>query len=243
MARSCKLADKIVCCEYNRAHITKGLFQLDSLPFVLPNKVYIDDNELDYIPNDVRDILGDVLERMKDKKVVLYQGIFLDKERRLEEFCQAVNSLSDEYLLVAMGGGSSLFEQLKEKYESEKIIFVPFIRPPYHLLVTKMASVGILSYFPRPNNVASVINPLYCAPNKIFEYAKFSVPMIANDIPALHYAFTEHRCGKCVSYPMETSSIKDTLLEIFDNYDEYSSGALDYYNSIDLKKILQNMLN
>lgn len=146
-SRTFAKAKKIVCCEYNRAHITKGLFQLNELPIVLPNKMVIDEDVLKTIPKDIKPLYDEVLEKVKNKKVILYQGIFLDKERRLEEFCEAIKKLSDEYVFIAMGRGSDMFDELKKKYESDRILFIPFVRPPYHLLVTKLASIGILSYF------------------------------------------------------------------------------------------------
>ena len=35
-----KKSKKIICCEYNRAHITKAIYNLEKLPYILPNKPY-----------------------------------------------------------------------------------------------------------------------------------------------------------------------------------------------------------
>lgn len=243
LAESVKRASKVVCCEYNRAQITRGMFALEQMPYVLPNKMYMANEELTAIPNDVRNLVSPILSRIEGKKVILYQGVFLDKERRLEEFCEAVKNMPDEYVLIAMGKGSSYYTHLKEKYQSEKILFIPFIRPPYHLLITKAASIGVLSYFPDATNIATVINPLYCAPNKIFEYARYGAPMISNDIPGLHYTFMEYHCGEVVSHPMTIEGIKSAIERIYMDYDAYSSGALHYYESVDIKKIIACILS
>lgn len=235
-------ARKVVNCEYNRAQITKGLLNLEALPFVLPNKMYVDEKKLQEVPDDILSLVEDIKERIRGKKVILYQGIFLDKERRLEEFCQAVDMLDDQYCLIAMGPESDIYNRLKEKYESDKFIFIDFIRPPYHLLVTQLAHIGILTYFPRSLNITTVINPLYCAPNKIFEYGKFGVPMISNDIPGLHYIFQEFGCGLGVKYPMTPELIVEAIKEIFSDYDRYSKGAIDYFNSVDVKKIIKEII-
>lgn len=242
-SRTFAKAKKIVCCEYNRAHITKGLFQLNELPIVLPNKMVIDEDVLKTIPKDIKPLYDEVLEKVKNKKVILYQGIFLDKERRLEEFCEAIKKLSDEYVFIAMGRGSDMFDELKKKYESDRILFIPFVRPPYHLLVTKLASIGILSYFPRMGSVAYTINPIYCAPNKIFEYAKFGIPMISNDIPALKYTYMEYGCGECINYPITAEAIVATINKIFGNYEHYKSGALNYFNSVEPEKIIKEIVS
>lgn len=98
-----KKALKVVCCEYNRAQITKGIYQLKDLPLVLPNKVIVDESELSKVPMDIKPMIDDITQKTKGKKVVLYQGIFLDEERRLEEFCEAISHLPDDYAFIAMG--------------------------------------------------------------------------------------------------------------------------------------------
>lgn len=237
-----KKALKVVCCEYNRAQITKGIYQLKDLPLVLPNKVIVDESELSKVPMDIKPMIDDITQKTKGKKVVLYQGIFLDEERRLEEFCEAISHLPDDYAFIAMGKGSKMYEHLKAKYESDRIIFIPFIRPPYHLLVTKLATVGVLSYFPRRGPIAYTINPIYCAPNKIFEYAKFGIPMISNDIPALKYVYMEYGCGECIKYPMTTENITEVIKKVMDNLPTYREGALKYFDSVNVKSIISEII-
>lgn len=236
-------ANKIVCCEYNRAQITKGIFQLKDLPTVLPNKVIVDESEFYKIPSDIKRIIEEVIAKTAGKKVILYQGIFLDEERRLAEFCEAVSQMPDDYSFIAMGKGSGMYDNLKEKYESDKILFIPFIRPPYHLLITKLASIGVLSYFPRKGPVAYTLNPIYCAPNKIFEYAKYGIPMISNDIPALKYVFLEYHCGECIPYPMSTENILNVIMKVMNNHSDYQKGALNYYDSVDVASIIDSVIN
>ena len=217
-------ATKVVCCEYNRAHITKGVFNLPLLPFILPNKPYdfVGNND---VPSDIKKMIDEFRQKTSSKKIILYQGIFLDKERRLEEFCEAISLLPKEYVLVAMGAGSEMYDNLKNKYQGDRIIFIPFIKPPFHLEITRTAHIGVLSYFPRPYNIGSVINPIYCAPNKIYEYAKYGKPMLSNDIPGLHYIFTQYHCGECVNYPMTPHSIAKAIERIDLDYESYSNGV------------------
>lgn len=234
-------AYKVVCCEFNRSHIVKGFFNLHKLPVVLPNKGYFNEEIINTPPEDVAQTLKSVYRLIYGRKVILYQGVFMGKERRLEEFCEAVMNMP-EYVLLAMGKGD-MYESLQSKYaDSDKIIFIPFIRPPYHLNITRIASIGILTYFPSNTDVTSVLNPLYCAPNKIFEYARYSVPMISNDIPGLHYVFHRYHCGECIEYPLSVRGIISAVKQISDHYDEYAVGAKSYYESIDLPSIVEKIL-
>lgn len=236
-------AKKVVCCEYNRAQITKGIFGLRQLPYVLPNKTSIYNDDLKDVPADISALLSSLLPKIEGKKIILYQGVFMESQRRLEEFCEAIKNMSDDYVLLAMGKGSSYYEGLKKKYQSEKIIFIPFIRPPYHLLVTQKASIGVLSYFPSPKNISFVINPLYCAPNKIFEYARYGIPMISNDIPGLYYIFMQYKCGEVVPDPMNVEQINQTIERIFSSYAAYAEGSRNYYDSVDVKSIVNKILD
>ena len=233
---------KVVCCEYNRAQITKGIFDLKQLPYILPNKAYMYYEDLENVPNDIREFLSSFLPKLEGKRVILYHEVFMERQRRLEEFCEAIQDMPDNYVLLAMGKGSEYYENLKMKYQSEKIIFIPFIRPPFHLLVTQKASIGVLTYFPNPKNISFVINPLYCAPNKIFEYARYGIPMISNDIPGLYYIFMQYKCGETVIDPMNIEMIKHTIEKIFSSYADYSDGSRKYYNSVNVKEIVERIL-
>jgi len=234
----------IIHCEYNRAQIFKGMMGLERIPFILPNKPYVKDGALGRdIPKEIHETIDSLYDRIQGKKVILYQGIFDSKERKLEDFCEAVNLLSDEYVFIAMGRGDKSYEMLKEKYESDKILFIPFIIPPYHLLITEKAYIGVLSYSPISKTYYGVINPLYCAPNKIFEYARFGKPMISNDIPGLRNVFDVFNCGVVIKDPVSPSSIVDAINLVSKNYQEMSEGAVRYYNSIDLHSIVKNIID
>ena len=240
-----KRAIGVVHCEYNRAQIFRAMNGLEVSPFVLPNKPYIKDSSMNeaHMPEDIRVLIDSVRQKVKGKKVILYQGYFESKERKLEEFCQAVNMMPDEYVMIAMGKGpDDSYNQLKKKYESDKILFIPFIIPPFHLYITQLASVGVLTYSPNALTHEGVVNVLYCAPNKIFEYGRYSKPMISNNIPGLNYIFDEYHCGEVIDYPITPEAIVDVLNKIFSNYEGYVEGAKMYYDSVNTVEIVKNIL-
>ena len=237
-----KKAYKIVQCEYNRAHIFKAFLHLDTLPVVLPNKPYERQTHEDDVPEDVKKQVEDVRKSLRNRKAILYQGVFQDNDRKLDEFFDAVNELPEDYVFLAMGSDSPSYRKMKNKYESDRIIFVPFIRPPYHLQVTKLSHIGILSYVANENTIAGAINPIYCAPNKIFEYSKFGKPMLANDLPGLSVIYKQYGCGECIDYPIKSSSVRDAILKIDLEYDKYEEGALRFYHSVDIQKIIEKIL-
>ena len=242
LEKTLKAAQKVVHCEYNRAQITMALYGLRSAPFVLPNKPYLSKGWRDNVPEDITIIVDDIKKKIRGRKVILYQGLFNSTERRLEEFCLAMNELPENIVFIAMGFGAEYFDALKARYESDRIFFIPFIRPPYHLLVTELCSIGVMSYFARNKNLVDVINPLYCAPNKIFEYSLFGIPMLANDIPGLHGIFSEYKCGVCIPMPFTVERIVSSVNSILSDYEEMSKGSINYYNSVDVKEIINSIL-
>lgn len=245
-AEFAKKALGVIQCEYDRAQIFRALNGLEKSPFVLPNKPYVKEHSMDesQMPKEIKSLIHDVKLKIQGKKVILYQGFFASVERRLEEFCQAVNMMPSDYVMIAMGKGpNDYYDVLKRKYESNKIIFIPFIIPPFHLYITEMASIGVMSYSPHQKTHAGVVNALYCAPNKIFEYGKYGKPMIANNVPALKYIFSEYHCGEIVDYPITPNAIREVIEKLFADYASYSKGAIKYYESVDLVDIIRRILN
>lgn len=214
--------NKVVCCEYNRAHITKAYFHLPKLPYVVPNKPFVDESIYDSIKWE---------KSWPGKKVILYQGIFNYPERKLDGLCEAVELLSDEYILVLMGGDNNYKNSLKRKYMTEKIVFLPFRPFPYYFEITQQAHIGVLCYYPDDlSSISNMLNVLYCAPNKIYEYSRYGIPMISNDIPALKQTFEHWQCG-VVTDMLEPRKIVDALNMIEEDYHKYKSGAKRFYNS------------
>ena len=226
---------KVVCCEYNRAHITKAYFNLAKLPMIVPNKPDFDLSKL-------KNILDDETESLfRDKKVVLYQGIFNYPERRLDELCESIQYLPNEYMICIMGGDDSNKARLVTKYQSDRVVFLPFKSAPYHLEITQKAHVGFLSYFSQQGSIETAINTLYCAPNKIFEYSCFGIPMISNDVPGLSNLFDKYNAGKAVT-EFEPKEMANIILEIDKKYDEFSKGSLSLYNSVNIKSLVSKLI-
>ena len=225
----------VVEAEYNRAHITKAWWNLDRVPFVLPNKPYKSANISKHSSITSRDDVAQLMEMLQGKKIVLYQGN-ISKERPLDKFILAVDELGDEYAFIMMLNGNNPYPELKTK----NCYFVPFIAPPFHLEVTSNAYIGVLSYVPVKNSY-SILNTLFCAPNKIWEYTKFGVPMISNDLPALTSQFQEKHIGKTIS-EFSVKRIKEAILEIDKDYTNYSLAAKEYYGSIDVKEIIESII-
>ncbi len=229
-----KHAFKVVVPEINRAHITKTWWNLMITPTVLPNKPY--SLEIPTVPDEAKPYIEEM--KCEQRKKLLYQGVFY-KDRDLEPVARAVSALKDDYCLYIMGRDTDVCKKLRDTYPEVK--YIPFMDPPTHLLVTQQASVGLLPYTPKKTHHFSELNALYCAPNKIFEYSAFGLPMLGSDVPGLFIPFEKYNMGVCYKTG-EPEEIRDLLIYINQHYIEMSEGAKIYYNSIDIDKIVAEIL-
>lgn len=216
-------ADKVIVAEYNRANILRVWLNLSKTPFIVPNKPF-------YHPRN-RYIQTDRIDGLCSSKIILYQG-HIQSTRNLDAICQAVESLNG-YTLLLMGGRTAYRDDLEKKYNSVKII--DFVNPPEHLNITSHAYIGIVKY-----DFVS-LNGIYCAPNKTYEYAGFGVPMIANDIPGLKNTIGVFNAGECVDLN-DITAIKDAIEKIDNNYSKYVEGADKFYDAIDIKSLLIDII-
>lgn len=225
-----KNAYRVIECEYNRACITQAWFGLEHRPVVVPNKLYLGNEKNTEFQVDEEIVTQ--MESLNGKKIILYQGI-LGPERPIDLFAEAVSELGADYVMVVMSGS-----KMDKKYDN--LVEIGFIDPPNHLYVTQQAYIGVLNYQASITGFSGndCLNSIYCAPNKIYEYSRFGLPMIGNDIPGLKYAVEYSGAGICVE-EMTKDKIKNAVLKISENYESFKQHSLDFYNSVDIKKIIE----
>lgn len=233
MGRICREATAVTACEETRSYIMRSWWGLERLPYVFPNKPYGMElrRELPLTCDETRRIAED----MKGKKFVIYQGI-LHEETYVAEIAKALKELGGEYPLVLMGiDNSDMAPRIKAVYENT--YYYPSIPAPKHLEVTSRAYIGVVFY------KADILNEAFCAPNKIYEYSSFGLPMLANDIPGLTNTVGNAGCAECV--PLEKDSIIEAIKRIDADYSRYSNAADKFFastdNTIELKRLLRDI--
>lgn len=216
----------IICCEYNRANIMKSWWELKKLPYVMPNKPITIKEE-----NLLKD--EEIVKQLQNKKIILYQGM-IAKDREISNLARALRDLNKEYWLVLMGKNyDNNVEKIKEIYE--KTIYLGYIPAPAHLLYTKYAYIGVANYD------YSCLNNIFCAPNKIYEYTGFKIPVLCNNVPGLYYTIGIHEAGVCVNFD-NIEEIKKGILNLEENYIKYSNNALKFYNETDNLKVIKKIV-
>lgn len=213
-----KGAQEVLVPEYNRACILRVWSQLDKTPTVIPNKPLNHPLKRN-IPNSYQ-------EQLKGKKIILYQG-YINRSRNLDKVCEAVKDMPG-YCIVLMGkGDDNYIHELKQKYP--QILHISFIAPPEHLYVTSWAHIAIVKYD------FIVLNAIFCAPNKTWEYTGFGIPVLCHHIPGLEYTIGRYSAGVCCDMD-EKEEIKKAILQIEANYEQFSKNAISFYNSCNIKQ-------
>lgn len=227
---------KVVVPEENRAYIQKVWWNLKTVPIVLPNKPY------DINPGVPTPELIKAIDKMKGekRKIVLYLGgIYPDRD--FEGYAKAISKM-DNYVLYIVGkmfgDSESMINELCRKYAVE---YMGSFSPPNHLALVKYAYIGLLPYKPVFNPELSELNALYCAPNKIYEYSGYGVPMIGSDVLGLKMPFEKYNMGVCCD-DSDEDAIFNAISLLDKNHEEMSKNALCFFDGIDLKKIVTTIL-
>lgn len=223
----------VVVPEESRAFIIRSWCNLQETPVILPNKPIAHPRKLCLELTDVK--ARSAFEKIpEDAHIVLYQG-GIYKERDIRTVAKAVYSMGHPWRFLALGKSSADFiDRVKEICPD--LVHISFIPPPCHLEVTSHAHIGIATYD------FSSLNNVFCAPNKIWEYAGFGIPILFNDNPGLRHTVQLHGAGKSADFS-DPQEIQDCLLEIEGDYNSYSERASEMFDSVDLDQISNKIIN
>lgn len=215
-------AQSVVVPEYNRAHILKVWLELKQTPIIIPNKPCFP--EVKILPETQK--IVDELTSL-NKKIILYQG-WIGRDRDVTQIAEALNKLEnrDEYALVLLGSVTSNETITAMQAKFNNTIHIPFLQPPQHLFVTETAHIGIATYDD------SSLNNIFCAPNKIYEYAEKNIPILGRNIPGLSSTVGKYKAGICVDMD-NIDAVAEAIQKISANYETYLhalKGFLDEYS-------------
>lgn len=114
-----------------------------------------------------------------DLPIVIFQG-GLTKERNLENLFRAFAQLKSKANLLIIGDGPLLpqLTALKASLKLDNVFLKGWVDQHFLSSVLPHISFGIIPY-----SLKSLLNNLYCTPNKLFEYIAHRVPICANFLP------------------------------------------------------------
>ncbi len=239
-----KNAWKIVVPEINRAYIQKAWWNLDKTPIVLPNKPYIntlpDEKEL---PEEIKEKLEII--KSEKRKVILYLGV-VGKDRELENYAEAVSMLGEDYCFYIIGrpayeGAEKIIESITRRFNNA--VYLGYFNSPNHLPFIKYAHIGLLPYkVTIASRNISILNALYCAPNKIYEYAMYGVPMVGSDVLGLIHPFEKYGIGVCAD-DSNPDDIKQAIKMVDNSHNKMASNCSAFLCETDYKQIVNDIIS
>jgi len=222
-------ATQVVVSERNRAYILRSWWKLDKTPIVIPNIPYYKESNVKYvIPEEVQRLIN------FGKKLFIYQG-WIGKDRDITNFAKALQIIDNDdfYLVLMTPPNTEEIAKIKNLYS--RTISIGYVSPPNHLEITRLGYIGIAMYD------YSSLNNIFCAPNKIYEYSKFKVPIITNDLPGFIDTVGKSCAGVCVSFD-NVSNVINSINEIHNNHIVYANNCEKLYNSANLLGIFEEIL-
>lgn len=222
-------AKHVVVPEINRAGILQVWLGLKERPIVLPNKPYDHPRSRNIAPTNA--ITQQIINTYyAGKPIILYQG-HIGGDRNLMPLARAMKHLPD-YEFWLLGTDHGYADQLVAV--SDNIKYLGSVSAPYHLEITSYASIGIMSYDPIN------LNNLFCAPNKVWEYSGFGIPFVANDCLSL-ISLEAIKIGKISTW--NEKNICNIIKNILAEYNIYYKNSQVFYNSCNLKDIVNKLVN
>lgn len=215
----------VVSAEVNRAWILQAMYRLHMLPLVIANKPIMHPRLRN---QPLPECAANVFEKIGSRPVFLYQGELHSDRRDVLQVLEIIAQERPQYCVVVMPGN-----EVAEKHLANypNAFLLPRIVAPGHLAVTSRATVG-LAFYNGTGAGLSYLNAIYCAPNKIYEYAGFGIPTLGNKIPGLEYSIGIARAGLCCE--LNRDSILRAADELVNRSDYYGDNAKRFFEDTDV---------
>ena len=145
----------------------------------------------------------------ENKTIFLFQGAGINVDRGGEEAIEAIAGLDDAVLLFL--GGGDVVDSLKQKAEMSglngRIFFIP--KQPFDKLpsFTRLADFGLTL------DKDSNLNYRYSLPNKLFDYIRAGLPVLATDLVEVSSIVRKYDIG-LVTPSLETQTLRTTMQEM-----------------------------
>ena len=130
-----------------------------------------------------------------NKPIVILQGAGINIDRGSEELLEAI-AMQDYFFLCIVGKGD-VIEKLKNRSRKsdllKKVIFINTL--PYNEMMQYTLNADIGVSLDKDNN----INHKFSLPNKIFDYIKAEIPILASDLIEISNVISKYKVGCTIS--------------------------------------------
>ena len=228
-------AKLVIVPEEVRAHVFRAWYQLKETPIILPNKPYYHPRKRN-LPITNPSAAAAFAKIPKGSKIVFFQGR-VGKERDIKPIAKAIKELGGPWVLAVQCPACD-----RQFVEEDLIYYIPFVPAPCHLEITSHVDIGLVAY----NHIH--LNNEFCAPNKIYEYSGFGIPILANDVYGLVNTIEKYHAGELLNIDCFTlEDFKNALQKIQKDEVYYQENATRMFDAVNLHdifvKILQKIAN
>ena len=186
-------ADLVIAANAERAHLMRDHYGLREVPAVIRNITAPAPAVLDDAA--ARAAYPALCRRDPAEVLAVYQGD-MSLSRGIGVFLDAARRLPAHVRLVLVGSGpdhAAIADRLRDGALSERVSQVGRV-PRAHLYdILRLCDVGLIAYDVRG------LNNIYCAPNKLYEYAQAGLPVVATAQPPLRAALKGYGIGAVVA--------------------------------------------
>ncbi len=151
---------------------------------------------------------------ISEYKIIIYQGT-VNIGRGLDYMVEAMKHL-DNKLFIVVGDGDilpNLVAMTKDNNLSAKILFVGKVPFEDLFQYTKISDLGVSL----EENIG--LNYYYALPNKLFDYIRAGIPVLASPLPEIKRVVNKYQIGRCIE-KHDGRHIADRIDEIFANTKE-----------------------
>ncbi len=149
----------------------------------------------------------------KSKKIIIMQGAGINVDRGAEELLDAMKLIDDAMLIIA--GDGDVIPRLKEIVQNENLTHkVTFFSKMHHarlMQLTSKADCGVT--LDKDTN----LNYRYSLPNKLFDYIRAGIPVVASALPEIKKIVDDFKVGLIVEshHPKHIAQkLQEILFEI-----------------------------
>ena len=225
----------VVLPEPNRAWIYKAWMGLEKVPHVIYNKIEPHPRQRNMpLPPEAQKAFS----KIGDRPVFLFQGSWRKDRKDIGMVLETIAKHRPQYCVVTMPATDMARERLAQ-YDNAFVL--PFVPAPGHLAVTSHATVGLAFYSEETEDFFKRLNPIFCAPTKIYEYAGFGIPTLGNRLPGLQN--TIERAGAGICCDLTVDSILDAADRLINDIEAFSQRATAFFDGTDIEGQVQAVLD
>ncbi len=216
---SIKRYDLVIATSEERAQAIKDHYGLPELPIVVNNFAGLEEKILDSCQDDQNTSLDLQAALQHGLPLVVYQGYMDVPSRCLDSLLQAFTKLRGKCALIMVGDGPDLDYLQKLAGDlgiKEHTLFTGRLSKSQLKSIMRAASVGVVIYSNKS------VNNLLCTPNKIHEYARANLAIVASNQLPLETMLHTQSIGEIFD-PDEPISIQQAILKVLSNLESYET--------------------